>query len=263
MAEHARHGEPGGRRARLVVVAAAPVRVGHDRGPRHRVQRDALRVEPRRRGAEHARAHVVRVAHGPFERLHPAQRAARRAQQRVDPQLVEPAPLGAHDVGDRDDRKGGAVRLAGARVERRGPRRAAAPAEHVRAEDVVAVGVERLAGPDQAVPPADPAAVPDPALGGADPVHGHGRVGLGGLAGRVRVAGDRVEHEDHVGAVFVELAVRLVGDPDLGQRLAALELERLDLDDLGRDDAHAGGCGRWLHERKRHYRTRPIRPSAP
>ncbi len=91
-----------------------------------------------------------------------------------------------------------------------GPGRALAAAQEVRAHDVQAVGVERLARADQVVPPA--AAV---------------RVAV--VAGGVRIARQRVAHEDAVGRARVELAVGLVGDLDVVQLLAGFEHERVAL----------------------------------
>ena len=91
-----------------------------------------------------------------------------------------------------------------------GPGRALAAAQEVRAHDVQAVGVERLARADQVVPPA--AAV---------------RVAV--VAGGVRVARQRVADEDAVGRARVELAVGLVGDLDGVQLLAGFEHERVAL----------------------------------
>ena len=90
----------------------------------------------------------------------PAERAAGHRREPLDPELVEERALGSHHVRDGDHREVRAVRPAGRRVERRRPRRPAAAAEQVRGDDEVAVGVERLAGADHPVPPAEPLARP-------------------------------------------------------------------------------------------------------
>ena len=88
-----------------------------------------------------------------------------------------------------------------------GPGRAAAAAQDVRADDEVAVGVDRLAGPDDDVPPAG--------------------IVVGVVPGDVRIAGEGVADQHGVVALRVEPAVGLVGHGHLGQPPAQLQLERL------------------------------------
>ena len=88
------------------------------------------------------------------------------------------------------------------------PGRAHAAAEDVGADDEEAVGVDRLAGADQRLPPA-------------------GLVGDRVLAGDVLIAGQRVADEDGVRLGGVQRAVGLVGDRDRRQRLVAVEPQRL------------------------------------
>ena len=45
-------------------------------------------------------------------------------------------------------------------------------------------------------------------------------------AGRVRVAGERVQHQNGVGPAGVQVSVGFVGDIDFGKRYAAVEIER-------------------------------------
>jgi len=100
-----------------------------------------------------------------------------------------------------------------------------------------AVGVDRLAGSDEVVPPA--------AL-----------CGIAVVSRGVRVAGQCVADDDGVRRVGVELSVGLVGDLDRGERGARVEHERVVLgveDDpfgLGNPDG-AAGCrsARWQRVR--------------
>ncbi len=89
--------------------------------------------------------HCVRIARGPGQRHVPAQRPADHGQQPLDAQVVDQPPLHLDDVADGDQREIGAVGAAGGRVDAVGPGRAAAAAQDVRADDEVAVGVDRLA----------------------------------------------------------------------------------------------------------------------
>ena len=75
--------------------------------------------------------------------------------------------------------------------------RAGAPAEHVGADDEVALGVERVARAEERRPPL---------------------VGVGR-------AGERMADDDGVAAVGVELAPGAIGDPHLAETRAALEFE--------------------------------------
>ena len=84
-------------------------------------------------------------------------------------------------------------RLAGRRIGRGRPGRAHAAAEHIRADDEIAVGVDRLAGADHGLPPA-------------------GLAGDRMDVGDMLVAGQRVADQHRVGRVGVERAVGLVGD---------------------------------------------------
>src|SRR5262245_38768965 len=138
-------------------------------------------------GDRNARAHVVRISHGPLERLHPAKRAASHGEQTLDSQYVEQPSLRAYHVANGDHGEVEPVRLVRARVERPWAGRAAAAANQVRAHHVVAVSVEGFARPDHAVPPAKPAAWSDTAFVGADAIDCAGCVGIVAPARGVRV----------------------------------------------------------------------------
>ena len=140
-----------------------------------------------------ARKHALRIARGPLQHLHAAHRAAGDREQRVDAEMVEQHRLRAHHVADGDDGKFEAPGLAGPGIGRGRAGRAHAAAEHVRADDEIAVGVDRLAGADHGLPPAGLA---------GDRMH----------VGDMLVAGERVADQDGVAALGVERAVGLVGD---------------------------------------------------
>ena len=126
----------------------------------------------------------------------------------------------------------------------RRPGRAAAAAEQVRADDEEAVGVERLAGADHAVPPAEPLPLGAVALFGAEAVARALRGRRRREAGRVRVAAQRVADEDHVVARRRERSVGLVGDADRVQLAAAIERQRLrQVEELRLDRADRAGGG--------------------
>ena len=191
---HARDGEPVARHLAVrVIVAAAPVRIGHDGLAADLVEGDVLRGMPGGRRDRHGAEHAVGVARGPFQHLHAAHRSADDAEQLVDAEVIDQAHLRIDHVADGDDGEVEAVGLARARVDRGGPRRAHAAAEDVGADDEEAVGVDRLAGADERRPPA-------------------GLAGHRVLARDVLVARQRVADEDGVGLVGVERAVGLVGD---------------------------------------------------
>ena len=191
---------------------------------------------------------LIAVLHGPLERLHAAERAAGDGGQPRDPELIQERALGPHHVGDRDDRKVGPVGPARCRVRGRRSRRAAAASEQIRADDEEPVGVERLAGADHAVPPAQAPAAAGVALVGAEAVPGALRGRRRREAGRVGVAAQRVADQNDVVPRRRQRPVGLVGDADRMQLASTVERERLrKVEELrvDRADGARGGLRRW------------------
>ena len=183
-----------------------------------------------------------RIAQRPVERLHAAEAAADHRRQSLDAERRHQARLGVDPVLDRHHRKVAAV---GAAVRRRvgvgmgRPGRAEARARVVDADDEEAIGVERLAGADQVVPPA--LALLLAGMGAGDMVRGI----------------ERMADEDGVAARRVERAVGLVGERVVAQHRAAGQAKRLgEVHGLRLDVAegrHAiGACGR---EKTRHRQS--------
>ena len=139
------------------------------------------------------REYALRIARRPLQHLHAAHRAARHREQRVDAEMVEQHRLGAHHVAHGDNRKIEPPWHAGGGIGRGRPGRAHAAADHVGADDEIALGVDRLAGPDHGLPPSGLA-------GHRMTIHG------------VLIAGKRVADENGVTALGIERAVCLVGD---------------------------------------------------
>jgi hypothetical protein len=129
---------------------------------------------------------------------HAAERATGDGREPLDPEHIEKRALGAHHVGDGDHREVGAVGPAGSRIHRSWPGAAAAASEQVSGDDVVAIGVERLARTDHPVPPAE--SLPGLAVTviGAETVSGAARCRVAGEAGGMRVAAEGMADEDHI-----------------------------------------------------------------
>ncbi len=147
------------------------------------------------------------IARGPVEHLHAAHRAADDAEQLVDAEMVDQQLLRLDHVADGDDREMQPVGLAGRRIDLLGADGAHAAAQEVRADDEIFVGVERLARPDDIVPPA--------ALPGQ-------RVD----AGEELIAGQGMAHQDGVGFIAIEPAIGLIGQGKGPEIEPGIELER-------------------------------------
>ena len=190
-----------GRRPGLVVVAAGEVLVAQDGRAGDGRERDVLGREARARADDDAGVQVVGVVERPLQHLHAAERAAdrRRAAARC-----RGGAASARCTRTRSETVNSGKRspygLPRGRVDRHRAGRAAAAAEQVGGDDEAGWSVSSgLPGPIRLS-------------------HQPGRARVAVVPGRVGVAGQGVADEDRVGAVGVELAVRLVGDLDRRQR---------------------------------------------
>ena len=160
-----------------------------------------------------------------MERLVAAIGRAGDGDQVADTEAVEQCLLPGDDVAHRDRRKVRAIGNTGARVEAGAVGRAkAGRAQHARGHDKEPIGVDRLARPDQPVPPARLIAVR--------------RV----MAGGVVAAGVAVGDQHRVAAIGRETAIGLVGDRGLGHDRAVLQAEITDRELAVLDGAEIGGA---------------------
>src|SRR5262245_50438571 len=193
------------RRARRV-VASAPLRVGHDALAQHLQHAGGPRGGAAEGNDGNDTVHHVRIADGPLQRLHAAHRRPDHRHELLDPEFLrDQALLRAHHVADVELRK---LHLA-LRLAVRGRGREAV-ADRVGRDNEVLGGVERAVRADEVVD-------------------------------AVMVAADRGHHEDRVRLARVQRAVRDVGDAEVSDRAAALELEV----------AHAVRLVRWISGRMR------------
>ena len=200
-----------GPHAVLVVVAAVEVLVLHDRRARDGAEGDVLRREPGARADHEPGAELVGVVERPLQHLHAADRAADRRERPLDAQVLQQPPVHRDEVAHGAEREAQAVRLAAGRVDR-----ATGP-------------VVPWQPPSRFAQTTNSRSVSSGLPGPIRLSHQPRRVGVAVVAGRVRVARQRVADEDAVGRARVELAVGLVGDLDGGQLLAGLEHERVAL----------------------------------
>ena len=194
------------RRNVVIIISALPVRIVRNRVAAHHAEGDRLRVEVRARGDEADLLHVVGVARHPVDDLQSAVAAADEGRELLDAELSEEHPEDVHRIVEGVLREGGTIGLAGVGVNGHRARRSAAPAEDVRADDVVAVRVDGTSGTDHSLPPA-------------------ARLRLAGFhAGDVRIARQRMTDVDRIVSVQRCTAL-LVGDLDLLEDAAIGELQ--------------------------------------
>ena len=130
----------------------------------------------------------------------------------VMPRRGQRREVGVHLIAHGDRGEPRTPRLS-VRRKRTGPGRAAAAAEDVGGDRAPAVGVDRGARAGDAVPPA------------------RGRVVGAGRAGDMRVARQRVQHDDDVVALRRQLAPPLHGDRHVVEHDTGLQRQGADVDD--------------------------------
>ena len=156
LADPARQREPAPRAVlRVVVVAAAEVRVVLDRADLQRAQPDLLGGRGRAARDDHRVRDPLGIGHRPLERALTAHRSAHHRRPPLDAERVGEHRLHRDLVADRDRREAANRTDGRSRDRRRRPGRSLAAAEHVGAHDEELVGVDRAPGPDERVPPPD------------------------------------------------------------------------------------------------------------
>ena len=223
MRGHAGDGKPGvGCLAGAVIIALLPVGIGHDRLAADFLEGDVLRRHGRGAGnAQHPGRKIGPVGRQ-AQALHCAHRAADDRIEFLDPQRAQQRDLRAHHVAHGDHRKAHRPGLAIGRGRTR-PGRAHAAAQDIGADHVETGGIDRLARPHHAVPPAG--------LAGD-------RVG----AGNMLVAAGCVADEDGVVALRRQRAIGLIGNAHARKALPAVKRQR-----RGKGEHFAGGRGRGIH----------------
>ena len=139
--------------------------------------------------------------------------------QPLDAKVPQEPYLGIDHVGKSHAGKRRSVRLAGRGVDGRRPGGSITAPEVVRRDDEELGGVEGFARPDESVPPPDLAFVV--------PYHLEAGWAYQIETGGVLAPTESVKQQDGVGAIRVQLAVRLVGNGDLVEDAAGPQHERV------------------------------------
>ncbi|EJT84884.1 hypothetical protein PPS11_14471 [Pseudomonas putida S11] len=209
MADHARqHQATLGDHALVLERTAVEFGVGEDGLACHFIESDVLCRQLGRRGDVDAMAHALGVADGPLQRLHATQAATDHGGPLLDAQALGQAHLAVHPVFHGQYREVGAVGLASGRVDAAGAGAAVAAAQVVQADHEEAVGVDRLARADTAIPPTRLA------------------VGGGMVASGMVVAGEGMADQHGVARAGVQGAIGLVDQFVTGQGAAAGQGQR-------------------------------------
>ena len=206
MRDLARLGEPHARAGAIVIVVAAlPARIERDGVAPHDVKGERLSVERRARGDHHRLVHLARMRGDPLDHLDAAEAAAHESREVRHADLAEERAVDLHRVADREAREGRAVGTSGGGIDGGGTCRPLAAAQHVRADNAVAVRVDSLAGADDGIPPAAR------------------RFLAGAATGHVRVARQRVADENDIVVRGRFAPARLPSDVNPSEHAAVLE----------------------------------------
>ena len=160
MRHHTRDRKPLGRDdARFPIAPAAPIGIGMDGGAAYLMKGYILRRMMRGGGNGSGGIDRFRIGRGPFQHLHAAHGTANHGKPAADPKPFHQALLRAHHVADRHRRKIRAPRPAkpapgGIRHFTARPGGAHAAAQHIGADQKVAIRIQRPAGADDVFPPA-------------------------------------------------------------------------------------------------------------
>src|SRR4029077_8665992 len=111
-------------------------------------ERDVLRRKLRRRRNHDRITYALRKGNGPAQRLHAAQTAADHCRPAFYPQPVGKARLCTHPIDDSDHWKTGTPGFTGRWIDSAGTGRTVATTQIVDPDDEEAIGIERLARPD-------------------------------------------------------------------------------------------------------------------
>ena len=145
--------------ARFPIAPAAPIGIGMDGSAPHLMKGDILRRMMRRSRDGRGSIDRFRIGRGPFQHLHAAHGPANHGKPAADPKLFHQALLCAHHVADRHRGKIRAPRPAKPAPCRIGhftarPGGTHAAAQHIGADQKIAIRIQRPAGADDIFPPA-------------------------------------------------------------------------------------------------------------
>ena len=154
MTYHPGQREAVARKGLPVIVAVVPVGIGDDRFPAYFVERDLLGCRVAGCCNHNGFFQMIRVGDRPVQDLHTAHGTTHDRVELADFKVIDKEFLGVHHVPDRDDRELRPPGFPGSRVGGCRAGRTLASADDIRADHKVPVGIQRLAGTDDGIPPA-------------------------------------------------------------------------------------------------------------